>query len=1067
MNIEWNIRLRMALIGLTGATLLPIVFAGGSGAAPGAQPKLQYNRDIRPIFADTCFACHGPDSAARKADFRLDRPNDVTTMRNGHAAIVKGNPELSEMIRRITGKGPIMPPPSSHKSLAPKQIAMLKRWVSEGAEYEKHWSYIAPVRPALPAVKNAAWVRNPVDRFILARLEREGLTPAPEADRRTISRRLSLDLTGLPPDPADVEVFVNDKSPNAYEKLVDKFLISPQWGEHRGRYWLDAARYADTHGIHMDNFREMWSYREWVIKALNRNMPFDEFTIEQLAGDLLPNRTLDQQIGSGFNRCNITSSEGGAIDEEYKVLYARDRTEATAQVWMGTTAGCAVCHDHKFDPITQRDFYALSAFFNNTTQAAMDGNIKDTPPVVPVPLDLERPRMEALKTELAAARQQADMRKVAARADYDKWLGSGSANSVAGNIPSDGLRFQMPLSEGNGRALNATADGKPLTITATMDPAWKPGQVSEKGFYRTASCEVAIPQAGDFEKDQPFSFAAWVKIPRGDQGGAVFARMDDQHDFRGWDMWLEGGKVGTHIISKWPEDGLKVVTREPLSPGVWHHVCITYGGGAKIESVNIYIDGNRKNYDSQANALKSSIRTTVPLKIGQRHSTSGVDGVGIQDVRLYGRALSPIDARSLAQSTRVAYLVSRGSDKMQPAEKDELFGWWLSGSDEQYRTLSAKIISLQGEESMIRARGTVAHVMQEKPGEAGAFVLFRGDYDKRRDPVKPITPGFLPAMSSDEPHNRLGLAKWLLRADHPLTARVTVNRFWQEIFGQGIVRTPGDFGVTGDPPTHPELLDWLAVEFREKGWNIKQFYKLLVMSSTYRQAATLTPEKKLKDAGNKLLSRGPRFRMDAEMVRDYALAASGLLVRKIGGPSVKPYQPDGVWEAVAMIGSNTRDYKRDSGESLYRRSLYTFWKRSAPPASLDIFNAPTRESCTVRRERTDTRKKPLVTLNVVQNDEAARAHAQSALKEGGQTSDSRADFIARLLLARPLTGDEQSVVLKSLASLEGYYSGHAKDAGQLIMVGESKPDSSVDPQKLAAWTMLANQLMNLDEVLNK
>jgi mono/diheme cytochrome c family protein len=1033
-------------------------------AAPAA--KLRYNKDIRPILSENCFACHGPDSAARKADLRLDRPAEATALRNGKAAIVKGNPGTSEMVRRITGAGPIMPPEASHKKLTPQQIATLKWWVTEGAEYESHWSYIPPKRPAVPKVKDMKWVRNPIDNFILARLEREGLKPAPEADRRTLARRLSLDLTGLPPDPADVEAFVADKSPDAYEKLVDKFMASPQWGEHRGRYWLDAARYGDTHGIHIDNFREIWSYRDWVIQALNKNMPFDQFTIEQLAGDLLPNPTLEQRVATGFNRCNITTSEGGAIDEEYKVLYARDRTETTSWVWLGSTLNCAVCHDHKFDPFTQKEFYAFSAFFNNTTQAAMDGNVKDTPPILPVPLEADRPRMEALQPELASVRKQAEERKQAARPDFDAWAGKADATAIAASIPADGLKFHLPLGEGQGREVQATLDGKPLKLTAAADPVWENGHVAAKAFQRKAGSVVETMAAGDFEKDQQFTFSAWVKIPRGDQGGAVIARMDDQKDFRGWDMWLEGGRVGTHIINKWPENALKVVTREGLPANKWTHVCITYNGGAKPESVTVYVNGVAKPTDTQQNSLKDTIRAEVPLKIGQRHTTSGVDGVGIHDVRLYGRALSAQDADSLAKATRAAYLTGRGA-QLAAAEKDELFGWWLTGKDEPYRALTGKVAALEAEEREIRARGTIAHVMQERGDAAEAYLLFRGDYDKRRDKVVPITPAVLPALPADFPKNRLGLAKWLLLPDHPLTTRVTVNRFWQELFGTGIVATTNDFGVTGELPSHPELLDWLAIEFRDGGWDMKKFFKLLVTSATYRQSVLITPEKKRKDPFNRLLSRGPRFRMDGEMIRDYALASSGLLVKKLGGPSVKPYQPDGVWEAVAMIGSNTRDYKRDTGESLYRRSMYTFWKRSAPPASMDIFNAPSREVCTVRRERTNTPLQALVTLNDVQFVEAARHLAQRTLKEGGPTDAARADYMARRLLARPLKPAEQTVVAKSLASLEGHYATNANDAKALIAMGESKADASLDAGKLAAWTMLANQMMNLDEVLCK
>jgi mono/diheme cytochrome c family protein len=1037
--------------------------------APAPVGKLRYNRDIRPILADNCFACHGPDSAARKAGMRLDKFADATAARKGSEVIVPGNPVKSELIRRVTGQGPLMPPPNGHKSLTAAQIATLKRWISEGAQYELHWAYQVPQRGTLPPVsaKNAGWVRNPIDRFVLARLEKEGLIPAPEADRRTLARRVSLDLTGLPPDPADVDAFVADKSPNAYEKLVDKFLASPHWGEHRGRYWLDAARYADTHGIHMDNYREMWAYRDWVINAFNKNIPFDQFTIEQLAGDLLPNPTMEQRIATGFNRCNITSSEGGAIDEEYKVLYARDRTDTTSQVWLGTTLACAVCHDHKFDPFTQKDFYSLSAYFNNTTQAAMDGNIPNTPPIIMVPQEADRPRMEALQTEVADARKQVEARKTAARTDFDKWLAQPDAKALSAGVPTEGLKFHLPLTEGQGRDVQAISDGKPLKLTAAADPGWDAGSVSAKAFVRKAGSVVETTAAGDFEKDQPFSAAAWVKIPNGNVGGAIVARMDDLHDFRGWDLWLEGGRVGTHIISKWPENALKTVTNDPISAGQWHHVCITYGGGGNTASVKVYVDGVAKPTTDQANTLKASIRTMVPLKVGQRHTTSIVDGTAIQDVRLYGRALTADDVLHLTRGTRTAWLVSKGAAQLTAPEKDELFGGWLNDSDTTYRTLSTKVASLDGEAATIRARGTQTHVMQEKSEEAQAYILARGDYDKRKDPVKAITPAILPPLPADQPRNRLGLARWLVRPENPLTARVTVNRFWQEIFGQGIVRTPGDFGVNGELPSHPELLDWLAVDFRENGWDIKRFYKQIVMSATYRQAALITPIKQRKDPKNILLSRAPRFRMDAEMVRDYALASSGLLVPKLGGPSVKPYQPDGVWEAVAMTGSNTHDYKRDMGESLYRRSLYTFIKRSAPPASMDIFNAPGREVCTVRRERTDTPLQALVTLNDTQFIEAARILAQKALKDGGSTDAAKEGFIAKRLLARPFRAEEQAVVAKSLADLKSFYAANPKDAQALIKEGDTKADATVPPETLAAWTMLTNQLMNLDEVLNK
>jgi hypothetical protein len=1032
-----------------------------------SEERLQYNRDIRPILAENCFTCHGPDSASRKSGLRLDQRASAVK----REAIVPGQPAKSGIVERIFAADPkeVMPPRKTLKTLTTAQKATLRRWIAEGAEYQPHWSFLPVQRPAVPAVKNKAWVRNPIDNFILARLEKVGLSPAPEADRRTLARRASLDITGLPPAPAEVEAFVNDPAPDAYERYVDRLLKSPHWGEHRARYWLDAARFADSNGIHFDNYREIYSYRDWVITAFNRNLPFDQFTIEQLAGDLLPKRTLDQLVATGFNRCNITTNEGGAIDEEYLVLYTRDRTETVSRVWLGLTANCCVCHDHKYDPVSMRDFYSMSAFFNNTTQRAMDGNIKDTPPIIRVPRLEDRPRWDAVGKELAGLRTQTDARKQAARADFERWLTAVASKEVTvASFRGMGLRLRAPLSEGTGNTIRLSVDDKERQITLPSGIGWADGHVAAKAFKSQPGAAVEVTDAGDFEKDQAFSYGAWVRLKGNGTTGAIAARMDDKNDFRGWDLWVENNRVGTHIIHKWPGDALKVTAQKPLPAGQWQHVCVTYDGSGKAAGVKIYINGvEQPARQVFADALKNTIRTKVPLKLAQRHTTARLDGVRVQDLRLYGRALSAAEVEYLARGTRAAWLASRPAAGRSAGEKDELFGWWLPAQDETYRTLSRKLTELEREQSSLAARGTVAHVMQEQPTEPIAYILFRGDYDKRRDKVKAATPHSLPPMPADLPHNRLGFAKWLLRPEHPLTARVTVNRFWQEVFGTGIVRTTGDFGVAGELPSHPLLLDWLAVEFRERGWDMKEFFKLLVTSAAYRQSALVTKDRLEKDPSNRLLSRGPRYRLDAEMIRDYALASSGILVRKLGGPSVKPYQPEGVWEAVGMIGSNTREYRRDKGEDLYRRSLYTFWKRAAPPASMDILNAPNRETCTVHRERTNTPLQALVTLNDPQFVEAARHLAQLTLKESAAKIDAHIDFMARRLLCRPLRPEELKVVRESADDLLAYYKAHPKDAHKLISVGESRPDATLDAPTLAAWTMVANEMLNLDEVLNK
>jgi cytochrome c553 len=1030
-----------------------------------AADKPTFNRDIRPILAENCFACHGPDKAARKADLRLDVREEAIKA----GAIVPGKPTQSTMIERLDAKGvKLMPPPKSHKKLTPAQKATLTAWVAAGAEYEAHWSFIPPKRPSLPTVKNPAWVRNPIDHFVLAKLEANGLKPAPEASKEALARRAALDLTGLPPEPALVARYLADTRPDAYERYIDSLLASPFWGEHRGRYWLDAARYADTHGIHFDNYREIWAYRDWVIRAFNANQSFDQFTIDQIAGDLVPNPTLDQLIATGFNRCNITTNEGGVIAEEYLVLYTRDRTETVSQVWMGLTAGCAVCHDHKFDPLSQKEFYQLAAFFNNTTQGAMDGNIKNTPPVIPVPRSEDQPRLQVLQRELEAVRKLAADRKNAARPAFEKWLASVKPADVGGAPPTDGLVFHAPLTEGKGKVelfFNQTKRAVDLKGTWIADRGG-----AGKALQLANNSQLALKDVGDFDHPNGFSFGTWIRPTAPNLGGAVFARMDEGNDFRGWDLWLEGGRIGAHIINKWQTDAVKVVANPPLKVNAWQHVFVTYDGSGKAAGLKIYIDGVEvKDRQIQADNLKSTTRTTVPFKLGQRNTTSRVTQFALQDVRLYSRNLPALEVNQIAGGGRIGTLVAKPADKRSPAEKEELLAYYLSKFDADYKKTNERLTQLSQEESRLINRGTIAHVMNERAGMMPeAFILFRGEYDKRRDKVSPAVPAVLPKFDPKLPNNRLGLAQWLMRDDHPLTARATVNRFWQEVFGTGLVRTAEDLGISGDLPSHPELLDWMAVEFRESGWDVKRFYRLLLTSATYRQAALTTPEKREKDPANRLLSRGPRFRMDAEMIRDHALAASGILVANLGGESVKPYQPDGVWEAVAMIGSNTRDYRRDSGEKLYRRSMYTFWKRSAPPANLEIFNAPNRELCTVRRERTNTPLQALVTLNDPQFVEAARYLAERVLKEGGSDDSARLEFLARRVLARTFTAEEQPIVRGLLNDLVAEFKAdNTGRAAKLLRVGEWKSDPSLDGATLAGWTMLINAVMNMDEVLNK
>lgn len=1019
---------------------------------------LEYNRDIRPILTENCFACHGPDSAAREADLRLDQRDAALEME----AIVPGAPDDSSLWQRIISEDDSqMPPASSHKSLTASEKKLLRQWIEQGAEYQPHWAFIPPVKPELPKVAQANWMANPIDRFVAAELERRGLQPAPEADRRTLARRLALDITGLPPTPEMVQAFVDDPSSDAYENLVDRLLARPEWGEHRGRYWLDVARYADTHGIHFDNYREMWAYRDWVIDAFNQNMPFDQFTIEQLAGDLLPNPTLDQLVATGFNRCNITTNEGGIIDEEYKVLYARDRTETTAQAWMGLTVGCAVCHDHKFDPLSQREFYELSAFFNNTTQPVRDGNIKDTPPTVFVPAREDRTVWRQLEQEQAEARALLEQRKADAEADFLQWVQLNTLSMAIPPVSTADLHFQT------GHQLSSIPyqlDGNDAAVMPQSDVAGPDATaIQEKGQ------QIVLEEVGKFESDRPFSFGGWIKFQGPNNSGSLFARMDESNAYRGWDFWCENGRVGTHLVNRWPDNALKVVTRDPLPSDQWLHVMVAYDGSRSANGVQVFVNGNAVPLNRMTDRLNDSIQTETPFKLFQRSNGSRVAGLSLADVRLYRRKLTDTEAFQLAKYDQLAahfQAVKQGQPGEEP--KAALYDWYLKQVDSDFRTIQQRLTDLANQENQLRQRGTKAHVMNERPEAPRAYVLYRGEYDQRRDEVGFGTPEMLPEWKEGLEPNRLGLARWLLQPQHPLTARVTVNRFWQSVFGQGIVTTSGDFGLTGTTPSHPDLLDWLAVDFRENQWDVKRFFKQIFMSQTYRQAAVVDGEKLEKDPDNTWLSRGPRFRMDAEMVRDYMLQVSGVLVKRLGGPSVKPYQPAGVWEAVAMPESNTKSYQRDSGDGLYRRSLYTFWKRAAPPAALTLFDAPNREVCTVRRERTNTPLQALATLNDPQYIEAARqlATRMLTLVELKDTTD-RLHWLSQHVLCRPLETTEVEILNSLLPKLEAHYRDVPADAKQLISVGEIPVAESTDPIELAVWTMVVNQLMNLDETLCK
>ena len=1071
-------------LGLSLLLLAAAPAVAGQGAARGS---VDFQREVRPILADNCFSCHGPDESTRQVRLRLDSEDGAFGERPNGRPVVPGDTAASLVYQRISHENAAlrMPPPAlSTKTLSDEQIDTLRRWIDEGASWDQHWAFEAIERPEPPAVAVAGWARSPLDRFVLARLEAEGLTPSAEADKGTLARRAALDLTGLPPDPETLEAFLDDTSPDAYEKLVDRLLGSVHWGEHRARYWLDAARYADTHGIHIDNYREMFPYRDWVIDAFNRNLSFDQFTVDQIAGDLLPEPTLDQLVATGFQRNNITTNEGGVVPEEYEAIYAKDRAETIGGVYLGLTVGCATCHDHKFDPIAQREFYALTAFFRNTTQFVMDGNVSDPPPILVVPEEEDRDRWYELRTE--AVDLEARIARHAAGVDntFAEWLATGEYRDL--RAPLDEASEWMRLHLDDPAAPAFEMDGIPRPVLLGGDARIEAGPHGQPALAFGDESWAGLPSV-PLDTDTPFSMALWIFQPEAEGNYVVAGQYDADDDSRGWSVDLGSRQLSFRMTGEKNPTGIgrssarvAPTNVKRMPPGEWTHIVIAHDGTGERAGMNIFRDGEFLEAAGSEYFAKviGSLQTGLPLELGRGRTRGrgGRDelemryftGGGIADLRVFNRPLTVQEAKVVSLWPTLERARSKDPDALDDTEREALRLHYLGVKDATYQRLLARTHELELEWREMRRRGGVTHVMHERAdSEPAAHVLQRGMYDQPLDRVLAGVPAALPPMAESWPRNRLGLARWLVDDANPLTSRVTVNRFWQQVFGTGLVATSEDFGAQGETPSHPELLDWLAAEFRESRWDVKQFFRMVVTSATYRQAAATTPEKAERDPDNRLFSRGPRFRMDGEMVRDYALAASGMLVRTLGGPSVKPYQPEGVWSTVAMKQSNTRLYEPDEGEALYRRSLYTFWKRSAPPASMRIFNAPTREHFTVRRERTNTPLQALVILNDPQFVEASRHLAQQAMREAGEGFDGRLDFVTTRLMARPFAAAERAVAKRTFDRFLEAYRTDAGAARSLLETGDSTPDEGLPAAESAAWTMVVSQVLNLDEVLNK
>jgi hypothetical protein len=1051
---------------LAGAALLTgLCLPAAFGFAAQASP-VDFDREVRSILSENCFACHGFDENTRMAGLRLDlREGALAVLKSGKAAVVPGDPEASELLHRVTLTNALrMPPRSTGKELTPAQVDTLRRWIADGATYADHWAFVPPTRPAVPKLDRGARAKNAIDHFILARLKQAGLKPSPEADRITLIRRLSLDLTGLPPTPAEVNSFLGDTRPDAYERLVDRLLDSERYGERMAVRWLDLARYADTHGFHIDSHRDMWLWRDWVIGAFNRNLPYDQFITEQLAGDLLPNPSRDQLVATGFNRNHPINYEGGAIPDEYLNAYIVDRVSTTSTVFLGLTMACAQCHDHKYDPISQKDFYRFYAYFHSIEEQGLDGQRGNAQPMLKVPSQEQERRLAEHAAQVSQFEQSVRARAEAVAPMIEAWASNWTAAAPT-NAVDGGLVAHWGFEEGEGNEIREAA-GRLPAAAVTGTATWKDGQFG-RALSLDGETHAVAPTAGAlaFDRDTAFSAGAWIHPTAAT--GTVLARMDGEADLRGWDVYLSERRLYAHLIHKWEGNAIRVHTEPQVELKKWSHVLVTYDGSGKGPGVRIYLDGKPVKLKVTHDTLTESFKTDKPVLIGRRPNGAAFNGL-LDEVRVFDRALTATEAAQVAAFDGVrAVLAVRPEDRTE-AHRQRLKEYFLAHHDPEHHRLAAELEDWRRKHRETDAAIPTTMVMKERAEPRDTHILIRGEYDKKGDKVSPGVPGFLPPLPDDSTPNRLTLAQWLVRPDHPLTARVAVNRFWEMFFGVGIVKTSEDFGSQSEQPSNPELLDWLATEFVETGWDVKGLVRLLVTSSTYRQSARATPELLEKDPENRLLARAPRLRLPAEFIRDQALFVSGLLVGDIGGPSVKPYQPLGLWEEISFGGDFTaQKYEPDTGEALYRRSMYTFWKRTSPPPSLQIFDAPDREFCVVNRSASNTPLQALVLMNDPTYVEAARKFAERMLTDVAATPRDRIRYGFRLALARQPSSGELRTLLDLYEEKFEIYRQDQEGAEKLLEVGESRRDIRLDPAQVAAWTAVAMVLFNLDEMINR
>ncbi|MDX1929777.1 MAG: DUF1553 domain-containing protein [Pirellulaceae bacterium] len=1027
-----------------------------------ATEPVNFDRDIRPILSEHCYTCHGPDAGKLKAGLRLDQKESAFgRLESGSTAVVAGKPSDSELIRRIHSPDAdeVMPPPDGGKPLTAAQISALENWIASGASWANHWSFERIQSPAVPAVTSGR-VNNAIDNYIVTALQSHGLTQSPSETKERLIRRVTLDLTGLPPTVKEVDDFLADESPLAFERVVDRLLGSQHFGERLALPWLDLARYGDTSGYHNDSLRDMWLWREWVIGAFNRNLPFNQFTIEQLAGDLLPSATIDQKVASGFHRNVMTSDEGGLIDAEYRNLYVVDRIATTGVTWLGMTIACAQCHDHKYDPMTQRDYYAFYAFFNNVPENGKDGVRDRNPmPFLSVPTEAQQVQLQQYTEQLAAAESQlAELTKSLAEKQtaWEQSLVSAGLSDTAANTPIADATF--PLDEnGTGKR----GDGTEIAAKSDGNVQFDEGLVG-KSFKPAKSAWFEYGETFNFEKDQPFSVSTYLMVTPA--GGAPFGKMNDADGARGWDVEFHGLRPSVHLIHRFPQDAIHIQADEDLPANVFTHLAFTYDGSGKAAGLKLYVNGVLAKSSIKIDSLKGSILSGTPFSIGRRSGLGTPFEGRIDDLRVYNRELTLIEVGALTAAETLK-VVNTPVEQRAAKQKEQLEKLFRQTQVPEFAAMQKSVADLRKTKDDFAAKIPNTMVMSEMEKPRDTFIKVRGNYDQDGEKVTAAVPSFLPQvppLADGKQLNRLHLAEWLVSPDHPLTARVTMNRWWAMLFGTGIVKTLNDFGSQGERPTHPELLDWLAADLM-RDWDTKRVIKQIVMSATYQQSSQVTRELLTVDQENRWLARVPRQRLDAEAIRDNALAIAGILNPAIGGKSIKPAQPAGTWEINEMGGY---PYDKSTGNDLYRRGLYVYWRRSTVYPSFVTLDAPTREFCVAQRAKTSTPLQSLVLMNDPVFVESARAFAQRLLAEPNLDNTARTRLAWRIALARNPSESEHAILNRTLEQQLTTYRNDKEAAKKLISVGDlAKPDS-LDDSELAAWTALSNVILNLNETIS-